>query len=197
MLSLNTQSSNQWSPLVYPDCPGLKIHQSCWIQEDITYMLQVNLLNNPEFMNECVKHCFSLVGETRRKNDASAEAAEQFLVAVLLQGFCGILDKWLKLGFAAYITCSLFCSRRWFVEVFTKESHKVAKDISNLKNQSTDLQKMKGILNHTEIYTVGERPLLTFWHPHACNLDMHLSVSVLCIFSLEAKWIFFTLRTKN
>lgn len=56
-------------------------------------MLQANLLNNPEFMNECAKHCFSLVGETRRKNDTSIEAAEQFLVAVLLQGFCGILDK--------------------------------------------------------------------------------------------------------
>lgn len=162
MQSLNTQSINEWAPLEYPGCPGLKIYWNCCIQEDIAYMLQVSLLNNPEFMNECAKHCFSLVGEARRKNDASTEAVEQFLVAALLQGFYGILDKWLKLGFAAYITCSLFCSRRWFVEVFTKENHKVAKNISNLKNQSTDFQKMKGTLNHTELYTVEERPLPTF-----------------------------------
>lgn len=129
-------------------------------------MLQANLLNNPEFMNDCTKHCFSLVGETRRKNDTSTETAEKFLVAVLLQGFCGILtnhpDKWLKLGFAAYITCSFFCSRRWFVEVFTKENHKVAKNISNLKNQSTHLQKMKGTLSHVELCIVEERPLPAF-----------------------------------
>lgn len=56
-------------------------------------MLQVNLLNNPEFMNECAKYCFSLMGGTRRKKDVSTGAAEQFLVAVQLQGFYGILYK--------------------------------------------------------------------------------------------------------
>lgn len=56
-------------------------------------MLWVNLLNNPEFMSECDNHLFSLVGEARRKNDASAEAAEQCLVAVLPQGFYRSLDK--------------------------------------------------------------------------------------------------------
>lgn len=37
----------------------------------------------------------------------------------------------------------------------------MAKNLHNLKTQSTDLQKMKGILNSTELCTFEERPLPT------------------------------------
>lgn len=105
----------------------------------------------------------------------------------------GALTNYFKLSFAAYITSSLFCSRIWLVEVFARERPKVAKNIHNLKNQCTVLQKMKGVLNSTELCAFEDRPPT---YTHACSLDISLPVNILCFFILEGKWIIFVFKNQ-
>lgn len=73
-------------------------------------MLWVNL-NNLEFMSECGKHLFSLVGKGERMMVQLKQ-----LSSVLWQfyhwAFTGAWTNDLKLSFEADITSSLFCSRR-------------------------------------------------------------------------------------
>lgn len=117
----------------------------------------------------------------------------------VLWQFCHRASMWalknnLKLGFAAYITGSLFCFRRWFVELFTRESHKVAKKIQNLRNQSTDLQKMKGILNRIELLRKDH-----YRHPTSDIQHTHAYLSAFCAFLFWKSKLIFSLpsRTKK
>lgn len=67
------------------------------------------------------------------------------------------------------------------MEVFTMDSCKAAKNIHNLKNKSTDLQKMKAILNSTDLCTFEERQLPTSdtQMPAAC---VYTCLSTFCTF---------------
>lgn len=139
-------------------------------------------------MSECGKHLFSLVGEGERMM-LQLKQLSKVLWQFHHYAFIGAWTNDLNLGFAADVTSSLFCSRRWFVEVFTMDSYKVAKNIHNLKNQSTDLQKMKAIFNSTDLHSFQERPLPTS-DIQMPVVHIYICLSAFCtFFILKAKWI--------